>query len=155
MHYVLFPQEGCRTGTTSTLTALRWPLNWDVTNTHQQQIYRSTGKKTADHFCSSSVRSDSLTASFAFLFSPLSSYTLYTIRFLDVQVHRGIKGMVIDSKDGSGIPNATITVDTVNHPITSNVAGDYWRLLVPGKYHLTASAQGYFCEFSALTVAPN
>ncbi|KTG40513.1 hypothetical protein cypCar_00002793 [Cyprinus carpio] len=59
------------------------------------------------------------------------------------QVHRGIKGMVIDSKDGSGIPNATITVDTVNHPITSNVAGDYWRLLVPGKYHLTASAQGY------------
>uniref|UniRef100_A0A673G341 14-3-3 protein epsilon n=1 Tax=Sinocyclocheilus rhinocerous TaxID=307959 RepID=A0A673G341_9TELE len=59
------------------------------------------------------------------------------------QVHRGVKGMVIDSKDGSGIPNATITVDTVNHPITSNTAGDYWRLLVPGKYHLTASAQGY------------
>uniref|UniRef100_A0A671KXV9 Carboxypeptidase D-like n=1 Tax=Sinocyclocheilus anshuiensis TaxID=1608454 RepID=A0A671KXV9_9TELE len=59
------------------------------------------------------------------------------------QVHRGVKGMVIDSKDGSGIPNATITVDTVNHPITSNTAGDYWRLLVPGKYHLTASLQGY------------
>ncbi|XP_051521025.1 carboxypeptidase D-like [Myxocyprinus asiaticus] len=59
------------------------------------------------------------------------------------QVHRGVKGMVIDSKDGSGIPNATITVDTINHPITSNIAGDYWRLLKSGPYHLTASAQGY------------
>ncbi|KAL1260791.1 hypothetical protein QQF64_008618 [Cirrhinus molitorella] len=59
------------------------------------------------------------------------------------QVHRGVKGMVIDSKDGSGIPNAMITVDAINHPITSNIAGDYWRLLVPGKYQLTASAQGY------------
>ncbi|XP_067306751.1 carboxypeptidase D-like isoform X2 [Pseudorasbora parva] len=59
------------------------------------------------------------------------------------QVHRGIKGMVIDSKDGSGIPNATITVDTINHSITSSTAGDYWRLLVPGKYLLNVSAQGY------------
>lgn len=59
------------------------------------------------------------------------------------QVHRGIKGMVIDSKDGSGIPNATITVDPINHSITSNIAGDYWRLLVPGKYLLKVSAQGY------------
>ncbi|KAG1951702.1 carboxypeptidase M [Pimephales promelas] len=59
------------------------------------------------------------------------------------QVHRGIKGMVIDSKDESGIPNATITVDSINHSITSNIAGDYWRLLVPGKYLLKVSAQGY------------
>lgn len=50
--------------------------------------------------------------------------------------------MVIDSKDGSGIPNATITVDTVDHHITTNTAGDYWRLLVPKTYRLTASAQG-------------
>ncbi|XP_052472781.1 carboxypeptidase D [Carassius gibelio] len=69
------------------------------------------------------------------------------------QVHRGVKGMVIDSKDGSGIPNATITVDTVNHPIRSSVAGDYWRLLVPGKYHLTASAQGY-SSVSTLVIVP-
>ncbi len=89
------------------------------------------------------------------IFWPLSCYILYTMCFLGIQVHQGVKGVVIDSKDGSGIPNATITVDAIDHPITSSVAGDYWRLLVPGKYHLTASAQGYFCEFSALTVAPN
>ncbi|XP_043077104.1 carboxypeptidase D isoform X2 [Puntigrus tetrazona] len=69
------------------------------------------------------------------------------------QVHRGVKGAVIDSKDGSGIPNATITVDKINHPITSNVAGDYWRLLVPGKYHLTASAQGY-SSVSSFVIVP-
>ncbi|XP_048016143.1 carboxypeptidase D [Megalobrama amblycephala] len=68
------------------------------------------------------------------------------------QVHRGIKGMVIDSKDESGIPNATITVDTINHAITSNTAGDYWRLLVPGKYLVNVSAQGYSSVSTYVTV---
>uniref|UniRef100_A0AAY4D733 Peptidase M14 domain-containing protein n=1 Tax=Denticeps clupeoides TaxID=299321 RepID=A0AAY4D733_9TELE len=58
-------------------------------------------------------------------------------------VHRGVRGMVIDSKDGTGIPNATITVEEINHPVRTYKTGDYWRLLVPGTYHLTASAQGY------------
>ncbi|XP_067222221.1 carboxypeptidase D [Chanodichthys erythropterus] len=68
------------------------------------------------------------------------------------QVHRGIKGMVIDGKDESGIPNATITVDTINHSITSNTAGDYWRLLVPGKYLVNVSAQGYSSVSTYVTV---
>lgn len=59
-----------------------------------------------------------------------------------MQVHKGFKGTVIDSKDGSGIPNASITVDTIQHTVTTNIAGDYWRLLVPKTYRLTASAQG-------------
>uniref|UniRef100_A0A672STH2 Carboxypeptidase D n=1 Tax=Sinocyclocheilus grahami TaxID=75366 RepID=A0A672STH2_SINGR len=69
------------------------------------------------------------------------------------QVHRGVKGMVIDSKDGSGIPNATITVDTVNHPITSNTAGDYWRLLYIYIYNTVNYSHFLFHLFSYSSVS--
>ncbi|XP_027855156.1 carboxypeptidase D [Xiphophorus couchianus] len=58
------------------------------------------------------------------------------------QVHTGIKGTVSD-QDKVGIPNATISVGVIDHNITTGHTGDYWRLLVPGTYAVTASADGY------------
>ncbi|CAL8358205.1 unnamed protein product [Merluccius merluccius] len=59
------------------------------------------------------------------------------------QVHRGIRGVVRDKDTETGIPDAIIKVDDIDHHIRSVSGGDYWRLLNPGEYRVTASAEGY------------
>ncbi|KAM8732666.1 putative carboxypeptidase X1 [Acanthopagrus schlegelii] len=59
------------------------------------------------------------------------------------QVHRGIKGVVRDKDTEAGIADAIIKVDDINHHIRSVADGDYWRLLNPGEYKVTVSAEGY------------
>lgn len=64
------------------------------------------------------------------------------------QVHTGIKG-IVTNEDGDGIENAKIQVvelsenNYIDHDITSAIDGDYWRLLTPGTYSVTAKACGY------------
>ncbi|XP_044062109.1 probable carboxypeptidase X1 [Siniperca chuatsi] len=60
------------------------------------------------------------------------------------QVHRGIKGVVRDKDTEAGIADAIIKVDDIDHHIRSVADGDYWRLLNPGEYRVTASAEGYY-----------
>lgn len=63
------------------------------------------------------------------------------IAFMD-QVHKGVKGFVKDS-DGSPIRGAAIHVDSRRKEVFTAKDGDYWRLLLPGGYKVTAHAAGY------------
>ena len=58
------------------------------------------------------------------------------------QVQKGIKGSVKDI-NGKGIKKAEVHVQGIPHKIITAENGDYWRLLVPGKYNINVVANGY------------
>ncbi|CAH2274982.1 adipocyte enhancer-binding 1 [Pelobates cultripes] len=67
------------------------------------------------------------------------------------QVHRGIKGIVTD-REGEPIANATISVAEISHDVMTASGGDYWRILNPGEYRVTARAEGYTPSVKTCTV---
>ncbi|CAF3098469.1 unnamed protein product [Rotaria sp. Silwood2] len=66
------------------------------------------------------------------------------------QTHLGIKG-IIDDEDGEPIYNASIKVyqsinnnwEYIDHDVTSNPDGNYYRLLVDGTYAIKVAKPGY------------
>lgn len=82
--------------------------------------------------------------------------------------HMGVKGTVTDAASGKAIPNALIQVknvtrigkvqrrsDLINHDVTTVHDGDYWRLLTPGEYEITASSEGYEPSTKLIEVTMN
>ncbi|KAJ4443963.1 hypothetical protein ANN_05752 [Periplaneta americana] len=67
------------------------------------------------------------------------------------QAHIGIKGHVKDAVTGRPLSNTVIHAknitagrnDDIQHDVTSVHDGDYWRLLTPGQYVITAYHEGY------------
>lgn len=63
------------------------------------------------------------------------------LAFMD-EVHKGVAGFVRDV-NSMPIPHASISVKDINHAVTTTDDGDYWRLILPGTYEITASKAGY------------
>ena len=62
------------------------------------------------------------------------------------QIHTGLKGLILDSSTGQPV-NADIKVDGIDKIINPDLQhGDYYRLLSPGTYTVTAEAYGYFSQ---------
>lgn len=58
------------------------------------------------------------------------------------EVHRGVYGYV-RSSIGKPIENAAITVNNNTHVTYTWKTGEFWRLLLPGKYNITIEAEGF------------
>ncbi|XP_072940410.1 carboxypeptidase E-like [Epargyreus clarus] len=77
------------------------------------------------------------------------------------KAHTGIKGIVSD--DSGFIQDAIISVVNITgnvprpirHDVTTGVYGDYYRLLTPGHYEVTARREGYFPAARVVTVPPH
>ncbi|XP_076767108.1 carboxypeptidase D svr [Xylocopa sonorina] len=64
---------------------------------------------------------------------------------------KGIHG-IVRSSIGNPIPRAKISVEGIKHDIYATNNGDYWRLLVPGKYNITVSGVGYESQTQTVMV---
>ena len=60
--------------------------------------------------------------------------------------------MVLDKQTKSPIVGAVISINSINHTVISTNRGEYWRLLLPGTYLITASAYGFINLTKSVTV---
>lgn len=66
-------------------------------------------------------------------------------------MHKGVRGFVT-STIGHAIKQAAVQVDGINHFVKTANFGDYWRILLPGRYNITVSARGYESYTQEVTV---
>lgn len=60
----------------------------------------------------------------------------------------------MSSSIGTPISHAKISVENIKHDIYTNEGGDYWRLLMPGRYNITVSAVGYETLTRSIDIPP-
>lgn len=68
------------------------------------------------------------------------------------QIHKGVRGVILDVGSDLPVSNATIQVTGVDKNVTSYLFGDYWRILTPGKYVLTVSHHSYISQKKEVVV---
>jgi len=56
-----------------------------------------------------------------------------------MQVHKGVKGFIIEEYSLAPVFGASIFVSGIAHEVKTASDGDYWRLLSPGTYEITVA----------------
>nr|CAH7712255.1 unnamed protein product [Callosobruchus chinensis] len=56
--------------------------------------------------------------------------------------HWGVKG-VVRTEEGDAVLDGDVVVVGVGHNVTTSNRGEYWRMLLPGKYEMYATAYGF------------
>ncbi|KAF5285144.1 hypothetical protein FQA39_LY16833 [Lamprigera yunnana] len=75
------------------------------------------------------------------------------ITFME-QIHKGVRGFVF-STIGHPIMNAELSIEGIDHIVKTAKTGDYYRILLPGKYNLTATARGYESFTQEIMIPPS
>lgn len=70
-------------------------------------------------------------------------------------VHMGIKGSIRDVHTKNPIERVFVSVKGINHNVTSNSQGEFWRLLPDGEYNVTFTAYGYQPYIASVKVDNN
>lgn len=70
------------------------------------------------------------------------NFEIITRRCNFLQVQIGLRGFVLDQR-GQPVIGSHVEVEQINHNTKVTANGEYWRLLVPGTYIITAFAPGY------------
>lgn len=65
----------------------------------------------------------------------------------------GVRGYVRDAVSGAALSNVSIMVAGIRHNLTTMKYGDYYRLLIPGTYNITAAAPGWATPLSFSQIA--
>lgn len=60
------------------------------------------------------------------------------------EAHKGVTGVVLDEKTRLPIPRAGLRIKGRDIDFFASEQGEFWRLLLPGRYSLIAKAKGYY-----------
>ena len=71
------------------------------------------------------------------------------------EVHDGVRGIITDADSGEPL-SANISVQGIDHDILPDPEnGDYYRMLTPGSYTITAQEFGYLSQSQTVTIPLN
>lgn len=62
------------------------------------------------------------------------------------QAHRGVRGVVFNNEDKKPISGASLKIIGREMYFNTSKNGEFWRILLPGKYQLQVNATGYHSE---------